>query len=66
MKKLLFFAAAIGLLALTGWSQLESLERKGERRFEVLSRPAKEIVVGVCWPWMRSTPSTWPADTPFA
>jgi branched-chain amino acid transport system substrate-binding protein len=50
MKKLLFFAAAAGLLAFTLWPQLGSFERRGERRFDVLNRPAKEIVVGVCWP----------------
>ena len=32
-------------------SQLGSFDQEGERRFEVLSRPAKEIVVGVCWPF---------------
>ncbi len=50
MKKLLCFAAAVGLLAFTGWSQSGSFEHYGERRFDVLSRPAKEVVVGVCWP----------------
>jgi branched-chain amino acid transport system substrate-binding protein len=51
MKKLLFFAAAVGLLAFTVWSQLGSFEQKGERRYDAVSRPAKEIVVGVCWPF---------------
>jgi len=51
MKKLLFFAAAIGLLAFAVWPQMWSYEQMGERRFDVLSRPAKEIVVGVCWPF---------------
>ncbi len=51
MKKLLFFVAAVGLLAFIAWSLWGSYENKGERRFKVLSRPAKEIVVGVCWPF---------------
>ena len=51
MKKLLFFAAAVGLLAFIASSQVGSFEHKGERRFEALDRPAKEIVVGVCWPF---------------
>jgi len=50
MKKLLFFAAAIGLLAFAVSSQFLSYASKGERRFDVLNRPSKEIVVGVCWP----------------
>ncbi|MEI7673313.1 MAG: ABC transporter substrate-binding protein, partial [Deltaproteobacteria bacterium] len=51
MKKLLFFAAAFGLLVFTLWPQVESLGDKGARRFAALKRPAKEIVVGVCWPF---------------
>jgi branched-chain amino acid transport system substrate-binding protein len=51
MKKLLFLAAALGLLAISVWPQLTSYEKKGERRFEALSRPSEEIVVGVCWPF---------------
>jgi branched-chain amino acid transport system substrate-binding protein len=50
MKKLLFLVA-VGLLAFTAWSMWGSFEHKGEHRFEALSRPAKEIVVGVCWPF---------------
>ena len=51
MKKLLFFAVIAGFLAFTLRPQLESFDLKGERRFEALSRPSKEIVVGVCWPF---------------
>lgn len=51
MKKLLFFAAAVGLLIFIVLPQLGSFEENGERRFEVLRHPAKEIVVGVCWPF---------------
>lgn len=51
MKKLLFLLAAVGLLSIMVWPQLISYENRGERRFEVLSRPAKEIIVGVCWPF---------------
>lgn len=51
MKKLLFFAAAIGLLIITASSQWESFDNMGKKRFEALSRPSKEIVVGVCWPF---------------
>ena len=51
MKKQIFFVAAVGLLAFVMWIQMGSYERKGERRFEVLSQPSKEIVVGVCWPF---------------
>lgn len=43
--------AAVGLIALAISSQFGSYDDKGERRFDVLSRPAKEIVVGVCWPF---------------
>jgi branched-chain amino acid transport system substrate-binding protein len=51
MKKRLFFAMAVGLLAFAVWPQMCSYEHMGERRFRVLSRSAKEIVVGVCWPF---------------
>jgi branched-chain amino acid transport system substrate-binding protein len=51
MKKWLFFAAAVGLLIFIALPQFESLENTGRHRFDVLSRPAKEIVVGVCWPF---------------
>jgi branched-chain amino acid transport system substrate-binding protein len=51
MKKLLFFAAVVGLLVIILWPQWDSVESKGKRRFDVLSHPAMEIVVGVCWPF---------------
>ncbi len=31
--------------------QWRSFDRMGERRFKVLNRPGKEILVGVCWPF---------------
>lgn len=51
MKKLLFFAATVGFLVFAVLPQIRSFERMGERRFDALSRPSKEIVVGVCWPF---------------
>jgi branched-chain amino acid transport system substrate-binding protein len=51
MKKLLFFTVAVGLLAWILWPHMRSFDRMGERRFDALSRPAKEVVVGVCWPF---------------
>jgi branched-chain amino acid transport system substrate-binding protein len=51
MKKLLFFVAAAVLLAIILWPQFWSFDYHGKRRFDVLSRPAKEVVVGVCWPF---------------
>ena len=51
MKKLLFFAMVVGLLALLIWPHMRSFDQMGERRFDALSRPAKEVVVGVCWPF---------------
>jgi branched-chain amino acid transport system substrate-binding protein len=51
MKKLLFFAVAVGLLAWVIWPHMRSFDQMGERRFDALSRPAKEVVVGVCWPF---------------
>lgn len=51
MKKLLFFAVAVGLLAWVIWPHMRSYDQMGKRRFDALSRPAKEVVVGVCWPF---------------
>lgn len=51
MKKWLFFVAAAGLLAFALWPQVESFEHEGIRRFDALSQPGKEVVVGVCWPF---------------
>jgi branched-chain amino acid transport system substrate-binding protein len=51
MKKLLFFAVAVGLFIFIVAPQWESLENKGKHRFDVLNRASKEIIVGVCWPF---------------
>lgn len=51
MKKLLFFAAIAGLLLIILLPQWDSLDNKGKHRFEVLTRPSKEITVGICWPF---------------
>ncbi|MDA8126380.1 MAG: ABC transporter substrate-binding protein [Deltaproteobacteria bacterium] len=51
MKKLLLYAVAAGFLVWIGWSQVVSYEQMGERRFQALSRPAKEVLIGVCWPF---------------
>lgn len=51
MKKLLFFAVAVGLIALVWWSQTVSYHQRGEHRYDVLSLPAKEVLVGICWPF---------------
>jgi branched-chain amino acid transport system substrate-binding protein len=51
MKKWLFFLMVIGVLVLILQPQFRSFEQMGERRFQELSHPAKEIVVGVCWPF---------------
>ena len=51
MKKIIFWVAAIGLLAFFMFTQCSSFEQKGLRRFAVLSNPSKDVVVGVCWPF---------------
>ena len=51
MKKLLLLALSAGLLVYALSPQWRSFERMGERRFQALSRPPKEILVGVCWPF---------------
>jgi len=51
VKKLFFCAVLAGLLALGLSHQWWSFERLGQRRFEKLSQPAKEVVVGVSWPF---------------
>jgi branched-chain amino acid transport system substrate-binding protein len=51
MKKLLLFVAAAGLLTYAIWSQWMSFEHMGQSRFATLNRSAKEVVVGVCWPF---------------
>jgi branched-chain amino acid transport system substrate-binding protein len=50
MGKLLLLLAA-GLLAYALSPQWRSFDRMGERRFQTLSRPPKEVLVGVCWPF---------------
>lgn len=51
MRKLLFFAVAAVLLAFTLRPQMESFEQMGQCRFNALKHPAKEVVVGICWPF---------------
>jgi branched-chain amino acid transport system substrate-binding protein len=51
MKKLLFIAALLGVLAFIGFLPGRSFERMGERRFEALGHPSQEVLVGVCWPF---------------
>jgi branched-chain amino acid transport system substrate-binding protein len=50
VKRWIVSAAAIGLLALAAWPQWRSFDRLGERRFAALQDPAREVLVGVCWP----------------
>ncbi len=51
MKVLLLLVLAAGLVVYASSAQWRSFDRMGERRFEVLSHPRKEMVVGVCWPF---------------
>jgi len=51
MKRLLFWAVLVGLLAFTLSPQWRSFDAMGVRRFQALSHRPKEIVVGVCWPF---------------
>ena len=51
MRKLLWFAISAGLLAYTLAPQWRSFERMGELRFLAISHPAKEVLVGVYWPF---------------
>jgi branched-chain amino acid transport system substrate-binding protein len=51
VKRLLFLALAAGLLAYALAPQWRSFDRMGERRFQALNRPPREILVGVCWPF---------------
>jgi branched-chain amino acid transport system substrate-binding protein len=51
MKRLLILVLSAGLLAYTLSPQFQSFDRMGARRFKVLSRLPKEILVGVCWPF---------------
>jgi branched-chain amino acid transport system substrate-binding protein len=51
MRRLLLLAFSAGLLAYILSPQFRSFDQMGERRFRALSRPPKEILVGVCWPF---------------
>jgi branched-chain amino acid transport system substrate-binding protein len=51
MRKWLWLVFSVGLLAYLLAPQWRSFERMGERRFQTLSGPPKEIVVGVFWPF---------------
>jgi len=51
MKKLLVLALLTGLLAYFLSPQWRSFDRMGQRRFDALNHPPKEILVGVCWPF---------------
>lgn len=51
MKRLLLPILSLGLLAYALVPQWQSLDRMGERRFQTLKGPQKEILVGVCWPF---------------
>ena len=51
MKRVVLVAMAAGLLWFALRPQWRSFERMGERRFQALSLPSKEILVGVCWPF---------------
>jgi len=50
-KKLLLLALSAGLLWYLLLPQWRSFAGMGERRFRVLSHPAKEVLVGVLWPF---------------
>jgi branched-chain amino acid transport system substrate-binding protein len=51
VKRLVLVVLAAGLAWFVLSPQWRSFERMGERRFQALSRPSKEILVGVCWPF---------------
>jgi branched-chain amino acid transport system substrate-binding protein len=51
MKRFLLLLLSGGLLGYGFYQQWNSFDRMAARRFQVLSRPAKEILVGVCWPF---------------
>jgi branched-chain amino acid transport system substrate-binding protein len=54
VKKTLLLAAVAVLLAYTLSPQWRSFDAMGARRFRALSRPQKEILVGVCWPFTEN------------
>jgi branched-chain amino acid transport system substrate-binding protein len=51
LRTTLLLAVAAGLLAYTLSPQWRSFERMGERRFQALNQPPKEVLIGVCWPF---------------
>ena len=51
MKRLILLTACLGLLAYFLAPQWRSFNALGERRFQALSGPPKEILVGACWPF---------------
>src|SRR6476646_4185397 len=51
MKRLLLPLLFFGLLGYVLYSQSQSFERMGERRFRALGHGPKEVLVGVCWPF---------------
>lgn len=51
MTRLLFLVVVAGLLIWILSPQWRSFERLGERRFEVLSTPPEQLLIGVCWPF---------------
>jgi branched-chain amino acid transport system substrate-binding protein len=50
MKKLLFWAVALGALILLLSPQWQSPQKMGERRFAYLEKHHEELVVGISWP----------------
>ncbi len=51
MKKNIFFVALALLFAFAMLPQFRSYEDKAIRRFALLNKPSKEVVVGICWPF---------------
>jgi branched-chain amino acid transport system substrate-binding protein len=54
LKKLFAIIASlvgIGILIILLKPQFSSMQEMGTRRYEELSRPSNEVVVGVCWPF---------------
>jgi len=51
MKRNIFFVAVALLFAFAMLPQFRSYEDKAIRRFALLNKPSKEVVVGICWPF---------------
>lgn len=51
IKKLLLLLLVLAALAYGLAPQFRSFDRMGERRFQALDHPPKEVLVGVCWPF---------------